>query len=184
MFKIARKFSELVPKNPKTSFLKKFQQKWFSRPIVYRILIVASVICASGTSYITVRQKRKVGGLNLEGSKYYQPFEILESGVRLNQQDYYIIGIVKPGSLQIYENTLKHTFIITDFIHEITVNYNGVLPTTLKEGETCRVQGEFVNEYNPVDFIATMIEGMHDSERTKTNYQLRSKDIVLKQRQL
>lgn len=71
---------------------------------------------------------------------------------------------------------------MTDFIHEIKIHYDGKLPTTVHEGETVRVQGEFVDEYNPIELIATMIQGAHDSEKTKTSYQPRSKDIEIKSR--
>lgn len=183
MLRLTRKFSQLVPKEPRSSFLKKIKDKWLSRPVVYRMLVVSSVLLAGASSYLMAGNKgRKIGSLQSAGYKYYQPSEILEAGVSISQQDYYLIGIVKEGSLRILENTLKHSFVMTDFIHEIKVVFEGILPNTLKEGETVRVQGEFVNEYNPVDFVASNIEGGHDSERTKTTYQLRSRDITITQR--
>ena len=183
MFRLTRKFTELIPKDSNKGFLKKLKEKWVNRPVIYRLLLIGSALCAGGSFYFIKHPKRNVGGLeNNPTIKYYQPAEILENGVSMKQQQYYIIGVIKEGSLNIYQNTLKHTFILTDFIHEIKIVYDGILPTTCREGETTRVQGEFVNPYNPVEFVASLVEGGHDSERTKTTYQLRSKDITIKQR--
>ncbi|OMJ69721.1 hypothetical protein SteCoe_32485 [Stentor coeruleus] len=178
-----RRFSELVPKDTESTGLKLFKLKLFSRPVVYRMLAIGSVGLALGSAFILTNKKGKIGALeNSGGHKYYQPSEILETGVKIDTEKFYLIGIVKPGSVQIQPNTLKHTFVITDFIHEIRVHYDGVMPNTLREGETSRVSGEFVNDYNPVDFIASFVESGHDSERVKTTYQLRSRDITQKAR--
>ena len=146
------------------------------------MILVSSLFLAGSSVYLIKRSGRKFGVIETGGYKYYQPSEVLESGVRISREDYFLIGIVKEGTLRIQESTLKHSFVLTDFIHEIRVNFEGVLPNTLKEGETCRIQGNLVNEYNPIDFVASVIEGVHDSERTKNVYQLRSRDIVLKER--
>jgi cytochrome c-type biogenesis protein CcmE len=89
---------------------------------------------------------------------------------------------VKPGSIKLESGSLKHSFILTDFIHEIKVYYDGILPGTMREGETSRVQGDFVNEFNPNELVAYFVESNHDAEVTKVSYQARSRDIEMKPR--
>lgn len=135
-----------------------------------------------GVSSYIIKPSGKRLPIFLKEPVYYQPAEVLEQGVKINQEKAFLIGIVKPGSLYIAENTLKHSFILTDFIHEIKISFEGLLPRTLREGETCRVKGDFVNEYNPTDFVANEVIGNHDSEQVKNVYQLRSKDITIRDR--
>eukprot|EP00359_Climacostomum_virens_P008065 CAMPEP_0204917230 /NCGR_PEP_ID=MMETSP1397-20131031/14868_1 /ASSEMBLY_ACC=CAM_ASM_000891 /TAXON_ID=49980 /ORGANISM="Climacostomum Climacostomum virens, Strain Stock W-24" /LENGTH=130 /DNA_ID=CAMNT_0052090013 /DNA_START=466 /DNA_END=858 /DNA_ORIENTATION=- len=112
------------------------------------------------------------------GGRYVQPAEVLELGVTMDMERTYLIGVVKPGSIKIQSGTTKHIFVITDFIHDITVNYEGTLPANFREGETARIQGDFVDQYNPSSFIATTIQAAHDAEQPKTTYKPRSKDIA------
>jgi cytochrome c-type biogenesis protein CcmE len=115
---------------------------------------------------------------NVAGGRYVQPAEVLELGVTLDMTRSFLIGVVKPGSIKIQSGTHKHTFVLTDFIHEITVNYDGTLPSNFREGETARIQGDFVDQYNPSSFIALGIQAAHDAEQPKTTYKPRSKDIA------
>jgi len=180
-----RTFTQLVPKNTPDSFLKRLKQKFITRPIVYRILMVSTVGLTIGTYYLAnTKSRNPVMVLSNSGfsQKYYQPSEILERGIGINKEKFYVIGIVKPGSMILYPGTMKHSFVVTDFIHEIKVYFEGVIPETLREEETSRIQGEFVNEYNPIEFIATFVEAPHDAETTKVSYQARSRDIDLKRR--
>ena len=115
-----------------------------------------------------------MGGSN---PRYVQPAELLERGIEKNEHELYLIGVVKPDSLRLDPLTQKHTFVVTDFIHDIKVHYEGILPTAWREGETTRVKGEFVDEYNPNEMVASYIWSAHDAEVTKTTYKPRSRDI-------
>ena len=174
-----RNFSKLVHRPSAGSSLR-VGRKFFGKNFVYRLLLTGTLVCTAGAVYM-LQPKRK-GKLSSNTSKYVQPAEVLELGVALDYQECYLVGVVKPNTLRIDPNTHKHSFVLTDFIHEIKVVYEGLLPSTFREGETARVQGEFVDEYNPTDMVATTVQGAHDAEKTKTTYQPRSKDINLKQR--
>lgn len=119
----------------------------------------------------------KKSSQSASGGRYVQPAEVLELGVTMDMSTSYLVGIVKPGSIKIQSGTHKHNFVLTDFIHEISVNYDGVLPANFREGETARIQGDFVDQYNPSSFIASTIQAAHDAEQPKTTYKPRSKDI-------
>ena len=182
-----RLFTDLVPKNSGSSFIKNLKQKFITRPVIYRLLILSSVMLCYGTYYISEKKTFTLGraGKYWNTSRtYYQPSEVIERGVGINQERFYLIGVVKPGTIKVEAGSLKHSFVITDFIHEVKIYYDGILPPTMREGETSRVQGEFVNEFNPTEFVACHVESNHDAEVTKVSYKARSRDIELKQRPL
>lgn len=185
MMMIVRRFSQLAPKNSPDSFLKRIKQKFMGRSVIYRLLVVSTIGLTLATIHLVTPYSRNAAttlAISNFSGKYYQPSQILEIGVGINREKFYLIGIVKPSTIVVYPGTMKHTFTITDFIHEIKVYFEGVVPISLKEGETVRIQGEFVNEYDPVEFIASFIEAPHESDQTKVNYQARSRDIDLKKR--
>lgn len=185
MMMLVRRFSQLAPKNSPDSFLKRIKEKLMGRSVIYRLLMVSSIGLTLASIYLArpkVRNYATVLSISNTSGVYYQPSQILELGVGINQKKFYMIGIIKPGTIVLVPGTMKHTFTITDFIHEVKIYFEGVIPVSLKEGETVRVQGEFVNEYDPVEFIASFIEAPHEAEQTKVDYQARSRDIELKQR--
>lgn len=186
MFRLPRRlFTDLVPKDSGNSFIKNLKQKFITRPVIYRMLLVSSIMLCYGTYYFSSKKAFTLGKVDKyfnPSRAYYQPSEVLERGVGINREKFYLIGVVKPGSIKVEAGTLKNTFVITDFIHEIKVYYEGILPLSMREGETSRVQGDFVNEYNPTELVACFVESNHDAEVTKVTYKARSRDIELKQR--
>jgi cytochrome c-type biogenesis protein CcmE len=130
-----------------------------------------------GTVAILSSKTPGAGGVLGSNPRYLQPAEILEAGVEKDEAEVYLVGVVKPDSLKLDPLTNKHTFVVTDFIHEIKVYYEGILPTAWREGETTRVKGEFVDNYNPTTLIASYIWAAHDAEVVKTEYKPRSRDI-------
>lgn len=177
-----RLFSDIIPKASTSGGLKGFTKKWLGRTVIYRMLVTGTIVCTSLAAYLlNPKSNTPLPGAS---GRYTQPAEILELGVQPNMQNCYIVGVIKPGSLKISPNTQKHSFVLTDFIHEILIHYDGILPTTWREGETARVQGSFVDEYNPVELVATLVQGAHDSEKPKTTYQPRSKDVAQASRKI
>lgn len=139
--------------------------------------MAGSICCLITTGYITFNSSSRFKP-NFK-KRYMQPAEILEAGIIDDNTHIYLIGIVKPGTLTIIPGTQDHTFTITDFIHDITVHFTGILPASFREGETARIEGEFVDEYNPTTFLGNYIMAAHDSEPTKNIYQPRSKNILV-----
>ena len=50
-------------------------------------------------------------------------------------------GMVVKGSVERPENDLKVRFRLTDFTHEVTVEYNGILPDLFREGQGIVAKG-------------------------------------------
>lgn len=50
-------------------------------------------------------------------------------------------GCVKPGSVKRSEKTLEVSFLITDGVADVKVNFNGILPDLFAEGEAAVING-------------------------------------------
>ncbi len=53
-------------------------------------------------------------------------------------------GMVEQGSVKRELGNLQIQFVITDFAHEVTVRYTGVLPDLFREGQGVVVRGKLV----------------------------------------
>jgi len=95
------------------------------------IAIVTGVGIAMGLALYALRQ-------NI--SLYYTPSQLENYSVPFKRY-IRIGGMVKKGSVHHDGNTLHRTFVITDFVHDVTVSYTGVLPALFREGQGIVVQG-------------------------------------------
>ncbi len=51
-------------------------------------------------------------------------------------------GMVKEGSVVREPNTLKVSFVVTDYAHDVTIHYDGVLPDLFREGQGVVTEGQ------------------------------------------
>ena len=72
---------------------------------------------------------------------YYTPSQLLTAHATVDQE-LRIGGLVKSGSVHFAAQGLQMSFVLTDYKQEITVKYNGVLPTLFREGQGIVVQGK------------------------------------------
>lgn len=170
-----RAFSKLIPQAENSGPLKRIKVK-LGRKVIYRLLTAAS-LTGFMLAYHLLSSTQRPRSTAMQSHTYLQPSEVLELGLSPDFHTAYLVGVVKVGSLGLEKGTLKHHFVLTDFIHEVKVVYNGNLPATLREAETARVQGEFVDPYSPKEFVATRVEAAHDAEQSKVTYKPRSRDI-------
>ncbi len=50
-------------------------------------------------------------------------------------------GMVRDGSVQRTPNSLKVSFVVTDYDHDVTIHYDGVLPDLFREGQGVVTEG-------------------------------------------
>lgn len=174
-WKSLRAFSKLIPQAESSGPLKRIKDR-LGRKVIYRLLTAAS-ITGFLVAYNLLSSTHKPSSTMDKGHTYLQPSEVLELGLSPDFHAAYLVGVVKVGSLKLEKGSLKHHFVLTDFIHEVAVVYTGNLPATLREAETARVQGAFVDPYSPKEFVATRVEAAHDAEQTKVSYKPRTRDI-------
>lgn len=55
-------------------------------------------------------------------------------------------GMVEDGSVKREPGSLQIQFDVTDYAHEVTVRYSGVLPDLFREGQGVVVRGRLVND--------------------------------------
>lgn len=68
-------------------------------------------------------------------------------------------GMVREGSIKRAPDSLKYTFIVTDYDHDVTVHYEGIPPDMFEEGQGVVVTGSL--QANG-EFIATELLAKHD----------------------
>lgn len=89
---------------------------------------------------------------------YLTPSEVLPGHEQLNAMR--LGGMVKKHSVQ-YGDDLQVRFVVTDFKHDMTVNYRGVLPALFKEGQGVVIEGHITPEH---EFSATRVLAKHDEK--------------------
>jgi cytochrome c-type biogenesis protein CcmE len=70
-------------------------------------------------------------------------------------------GMVREGSVQRMGDALQVTFVVTDYAHDVRVNYEGILPDLFAEGQGVVVTG--VQEAEGL-FTASEVLAKHDEE--------------------
>jgi cytochrome c-type biogenesis protein CcmE len=90
---------------------------------------------------------------------YYTPKQILGKHQIINKS-IRLGGLVEKNSVHKYDG-LNLIFAITDNIHSIKVQYNGILPDLFKEGQGVVVLGELKNEN---EFVARQVLAKHDEK--------------------
>lgn len=65
---------------------------------------------------------------------FYSPSDIAQGHAPLDR-DIRAGGMVQEGSVQRDANSLDVSFVVTDFVAEVRVNYQGILPDLFREGE-------------------------------------------------
>ena len=70
-------------------------------------------------------------------------------------------GMVREGSVQRVGEGLDVTFVVTDYEHDVTVHYEGILPDLFAEGQGVVVTG---SQVSPGVFQATEVLAKHDEE--------------------
>ena len=89
---------------------------------------------------------------------YLTPSEAVTKNMD-DQSTFRIGGLVEMGSFKRADGSLKASFVLTDGIESIEVNYTGILPDLFREGQGIIVTGRF-NKTKV--FIASEVLAKHD----------------------
>jgi cytochrome c-type biogenesis protein CcmE len=111
---------------------------------------------------------------------FYTPSE-LSAGKAPKDRAFRLGGMVTEGSFKREPGSLTATFVLTDYAHNVTVSYTGVLPDLFREGQgvvtrgTLNADGQFVAQevlakhdenYMPPD-VAEALANQGDKRVTK-----------------
>ncbi len=86
------------------------------------------------------------------------PSEINTEGTEPNQT-YKLAGLVRSNSLVRMEDGITQQFTITDCVHDVVVQYTGLLPDLFREGQAIVSVGKFTEDSM---LIASQVLAKHD----------------------
>jgi len=122
-----------------------------------RFIIVASILV--GVSLAVGLMLMAVSS-NVE---YFRTPSQIHNGEFSDQQTYRIAGLVRKGSVTRLEDGVTQRFSITDCVHDVRVQYTGILPDLFREGQAIVTLGKFAkNEANETMLTAHQVLAKHD----------------------
>lgn len=91
---------------------------------------------------------------------FYSPSDV-SAGKAPAERSFRVGGMVTEGSFHRPSGSLEATFVLTDFAHDVTVRYTGVLPDLFREGQGVIARGRL----NPDgSFVAEEVLAKHDEK--------------------
>jgi len=89
---------------------------------------------------------------------YYSPSDV-SAGKAPTDRVFRVGGMVPEGSFRRAAGSLEAHFVLTDYAHEVTVSYTGVLPDLFREGQGVVARGRMGADGT---FIAEEVLAKHD----------------------
>jgi len=93
---------------------------------------------------------------------FYSPSDVTAGKVPAGRT-FRVGGMVDKGSVMREPGSLEVKFIVTDFAHDVTVKYSGVLPDLFREGQGVIARGRLVDPQGHV-FVADEVLAKHDEK--------------------
>ena len=120
------------------------------RRLYFILLLLVGIGSAVGFSLFALRQN-----INL----YYTPEQLLRHKEPVGHH-FRLGGMVVKGSVHRVPNTLKLSFVLTDYHASVKVSYDGILPSLFREGQGIVAQGKL--QANGV-FVADRVLAKHNA---------------------
>lgn len=89
---------------------------------------------------------------------FYSPSEV-NAGKAPGDKVFRVGGMVTKGSFQRPVGSLEASFVVTDYAHDVTVRYSGVLPDLFREGQGIIARGRMNSDGT---FVAEEVLAKHD----------------------
>ena len=118
-----------------------------------RLYIILSIVFGTSLAVYLV-----VKGLSESVDLFYSPSQLQNEEIAINQK-VRVGGMVKSGSINKDKNTLKISFVITDFEKDLLIEYRGILPDLFSEDAGVVLKGS-LNEKGV--FVANEVLAKHD----------------------
>ena len=112
-----------------------------------RLYVVLSILLGTVIAALLVFK-----GLSENINLFYSPSDLQKAQIRVG-------GMVRKDSIIRVENSLRVSFVITDFEKDLVVNYDGILPDLFSEEAGVVVKGK-INEEGI--FVANEVLAKHD----------------------
>jgi cytochrome c-type biogenesis protein CcmE len=89
---------------------------------------------------------------------FYSPSDV-SAGKAPAGRSFRVGGMVTEGSFHRPTGSMEATFVLTDFAHDVTVRYTGVLPDLFREGQGVIARGRLNSDGS---FVAEEVLAKHD----------------------
>ncbi len=89
---------------------------------------------------------------------FYTPTQVADGEVPIGQY-FRIGGMVKAGSVENFQDSMKVSFITTDFVSDVRIQYEGILPDLFREGQGIVAEGQIDSQGV---FLASKVLAKHD----------------------
>ena len=98
--------------------------------------------------------------------EYFRTPSQIHNGQFTNDQTYRIAGLVRKGSVKRLDDGVTQRFSVTDCVHDVRIQYTGILPDLFREGQAIVTLGSFskseqTNNSAPL-LIANEVLAKHD----------------------
>ena len=100
-----------------------------------------------------------IKAFNQNLSYFYDPSQIA-AGQAPSDKAFRIGGMVTKGSVKRTPGSLEVSFVLTDFAHDVTVSYTGLLPDLFREGQGIIAHGRLQGGV----FVADEVLAKHDEK--------------------
>ena len=100
-----------------------------------RLYIILSIVFGTSLAVYLV-----IKGLSESVDLFYSPSQLQNQEIAINQK-VRVGGMVKSGSINKDKNTLKISFVITDFEKDLLIEYRGILPDLFSEDAGVGLKG-------------------------------------------
>ena len=118
-----------------------------------RLYVVLSILFGTAMAAFLVFK-----GLSENINLFYSPTDLKKENIRVDNQ-IRVGGMVKKDSINKESNSLRISFVITDFEEDLLITYEGILPDLFSEEAGIVAKGK-INESGI--FIANEILAKHD----------------------
>jgi cytochrome c-type biogenesis protein CcmE len=102
-----------------------------------RLILILSILAA-----VAIAVGLVLWALRQNMNHYATPQQLAAGQIDVGQR-LRIGGLVKTGSVQRSKDSLQVSFVITDLVADITVEYRGILPDLFREGQGVVVTGTY-----------------------------------------
>ena len=126
------------------------------RRLTYVIFLLVGLAIAAGLIFYALKQNLNV---------FVTPSQLAAKNIAADY-NMRLGGMVKKGSIKRATDSLQVEFVVTDFKHEVTVRYTGVLPDLFHEEKGMIAEGKM--DAHGV-FIASQVLAKHDENYMPKN---------------
>jgi len=122
-----------------------------------RFIIVACIL--AGVSLAALLMLQAISS----SVEFFRTPSQIHNGEFTNDQTYRIAGLVRKGSVERLEDGVTQRFSVTDCVHDVRIQYTGILPDLFREGQAIVTLGAFstTEDKKPL-LVARQVLAKHD----------------------